>query len=204
VLTTLSFSGCSPKRPFDKPEFKEIGSNETAFIVPLTGSTDKQAGFMSEKYLQDNKVATKRIPIPHEWVQDGKKANNGHYQATIQVIIVNRTPYSVTWTKYKNGQDGDLDARRIPVESTESIGFTIPISVTAMISEEDAAKFLNKYTEKRSLADVVDTDVNAYIKTKSSERPVQSSEDYHPWKGIRRCKGVLRPVRYYPDPIRYD
>lgn len=160
-LVLFAFVSCS-RQPYDVPEFVEIGTNETAFIVPLTGNTSDQTQLMSEDYLRKNMVASKRVQIPHEWVKTGRKANQGEWKDTIAVIKVDRTPVSVTWSvEPKN--------TRVGVESKESIGFTVPISLTAMIYEEDAPKFLNKYTSS-SLSTVVNTDVNAFIRTEASAR----------------------------------
>jgi hypothetical protein len=115
VSVTLTLMGC---QPFDKPEFVDIAPNETVFVVPLTGSTSDQAKFMSVEFLEKNMVATKRIQIMHDWVQDGRGVGNGHYAPTIKVIKVDRTPVSVTWLS------GDKD-KKIEVESIESIGFSV-------------------------------------------------------------------------------
>lgn len=159
LVTIVMATSC---RPYDRPEFVDIDSNETAFIIPLVQDTKSQAKYMSEEYLRENMIATKRVQIPHMWVQTGRAPFSGNWVATVRVIKVNRTPVSVTW----NGNDSKT---AVMLESKESIGFTLPISLTAMISEEDTPKFLNKYTSSKSLLDVVNTDVNAFIKTKSSE-----------------------------------
>lgn len=171
IIAVSLFTGCA-KQPYDKPEYKDIPSNCTAFLIPTNGKTASQAQFMSEDYLRDNKVAKTSVQINHEWVKTGKKANDGYYRALETLVLVDRTPYSVTWTKYVgNGNtDSDLNPLRIAVESKESVGFTIPISLTASITEPDAVSFLYKYTEGRTLKSVVDTDVNSYIKTRAAAK----------------------------------
>lgn len=168
LALVVGLSACGWK-PYDVPEFVDIPANATAFVVPLTGETSNQAQFMSEAYLESSKVNVKRIQIPHVWVKTGAGEGDGKYMPTIAVLMLDRTPVSVTWTKYEPGTQ-NLSATRIPVESSESIGFTIPISLTVMISEKDAAKFLAKYTAGRTLRSVVDTDVNSYIKTQAANR----------------------------------
>ena len=73
IIVTLSaliaLSGC---KPYDRPEFIEIDTSETGFLIPLEGNTDKQVAFESEHYLNECKVATKRVQIPHRWVQTGR------------------------------------------------------------------------------------------------------------------------------------
>ena len=161
VLLALVFMTSCGRVPYDTPEFVEIKANETAFVVPLVGKTSGQTEFMSEDYLRENMVATKRVQIPHEWVQMGRKRTKGEYKPTMAVILVDRTPVSVTWENTET---------KVAVESKESIGFTIPISITAMIEQSDAPKFLYKYTANRGLGSVVNTDVNAFVKTLASER----------------------------------
>ena len=153
----LSLTGC---RAYDTPEFIDIKSNETAFLIPLTGKTSDQTTLMSEAYLQKNLVATKRVQITHDWVQTGRDTNEGKYVANVKLIVVDRTPVSVTWS------DSDT-AHRISVESSESIGFVPGVSLTAMIDEPDAPRFLYKYAGK-PLLDVVNSDVNNYIKGRFS------------------------------------
>ncbi len=149
LLLLASLTSC--QKPFDKPEFIDIGTNETAFVVPLTGATSDQKAFMSIEYLEKNMVATKRIQISHEWVQTGRRSTEGQYLPSIKVIKVDRTPVSATWTSTSGNQ-------KVGVESIESIGFTVGLSVTAMIEATDAPP----------LKDIVNTDVNAYIKSRCS------------------------------------
>ena len=50
----------------DLEELLEIKPNETSFLIKLEGDTKTgQAKFMSEEFLEQNKVATKRISFPH-------------------------------------------------------------------------------------------------------------------------------------------
>ena len=61
VLISLTVFGCYPAQI---PEIIPILSYETAFVVPLEGSTGNQGKFMSEEYLNDKKIAAKRITVP--------------------------------------------------------------------------------------------------------------------------------------------
>ena len=60
-------TGCV--KPYDTPEFVTIEASQTAFLIPLTDDTSNQASFASEELLEQAKVATKEIQIPHRWVQ---------------------------------------------------------------------------------------------------------------------------------------
>ena len=70
AATTLSLTSCV--KPYDKPEFVVIEPSQTAFLVPLIGDTSEQSSFESEEMLNELKVATKEIQIPHRWVQTGR------------------------------------------------------------------------------------------------------------------------------------
>src|SRR5262245_30917953 len=61
----LTATGCF--KPYDRPQFIEIDTSETGFLIPLEGDASVQAKFQSEEYLKQRKVATKRIRITHRW-----------------------------------------------------------------------------------------------------------------------------------------
>jgi len=159
LISTMAMVSCSQK-PFDKPEFKDVGPNETAFLIPITGKTSDQSTLASEDYLKKNQVAAKRVQITHTWVQTGRNEWEGEWMANVLLIKVDRTPVSVTWLP---PPDGDK-ATAVGVEDKESTGFTPGVAVTAMIDETDAAKFLYKYANK-PLKDAVNSDVNNYVKS---------------------------------------
>src|SRR5207248_7389998 len=46
-------------RPYDVPEFIEVDSSESAFLIPLEGDTSSQAAFQSVEFLKEKKVAAK-------------------------------------------------------------------------------------------------------------------------------------------------
>lgn len=149
-----TLTGC---KPYDKPEFVEIGPNETAFVIPMEGDTKKQDSFESEEFLVENMVAAKRIEIPHKWVKTGRTPGSGEYQDTIRVIKVDRTTVTREWT---------TDSKQgIKVESKDSIKFTVGVSATAqIIDDKDAAKFLYWYSG-RTLAEVMDTEIRNRFET---------------------------------------
>lgn len=69
AITAMMLSLTSCIKPYDKPEFVVIEPSQTAFLVPLIGDTTNQENFESEEMLNELKVATKEIQIPHRWVQ---------------------------------------------------------------------------------------------------------------------------------------
>lgn len=156
--------GC---RPYDRPEFIEIDTSETGFLIPLEGSTENQVSFESEKYLDQRKVATKRVQIPHRWVQMSRMPWVGDWMGTVRLVKVDRSPVTREWTAEA---DSGTDERNqaIWIESNDSVGFSVGFNGTAYIREEDTARFLYMYRSK-SLADMMDTEVRARIQSVAAE-----------------------------------
>ncbi len=153
-------------RPYDKPSFKDIESNETAFLIPLFPDegtqTSDQVKIDSEAFYEQNQVSQKKIQIPHKWIQTGRFVRNGYYTDTVKVITVSRTPISGTW---------DYDSTEaVKLETKENSGFRIPMAYTIRIKSEDCAKYLYNYSPERSLQDVINSDVNKWIIGKMNER----------------------------------
>jgi hypothetical protein len=73
LLATLSLAGCV--NSFDRPEYVEIETSETGFLIPPEGGATLQARFQLEDYLKQRKVATKRVQILHRWSQEGRWFN---------------------------------------------------------------------------------------------------------------------------------
>jgi hypothetical protein len=164
VLAAFVLTGCI--RSYDKPEYAEIDTSETGFLIPLEGDTNQQARFESVEYLQGRKVAAKRVQISHRWNQEGRFSNDGHWFATVRLVKVNRSPVTREWTaESKSTQTRD---KAIWIESADSVGFSMGFTCTAFIDEKDAATFLYWYPSG-SLADVMDTEVRARTQQASAE-----------------------------------
>ena len=60
ILVAIVTTGC---KPYDQPEFVEIDTSETGFLIPLEGKTDSQTTFESERYLNRffGRSATPRV-----------------------------------------------------------------------------------------------------------------------------------------------
>jgi hypothetical protein len=160
-------------RDFDKPEYQEVDTADTAYLVPLEGDTTSQAKFDSEQFLEDKKVASKRVQITHRWNQTGRWMNDGEWIANVRLIKVNRSPITREWTADSRSGTSPRD-QAIWVESQDSVGFSMGFTVTGYIKEEDASKFLYWYpsTDKdgtASLAQVMDTEVRARVQQAVSE-----------------------------------
>lgn len=138
-------SGC---RPYDVPEFEEVGNSETAFLVPLEGDIAKQKS-MSKEDLASNVVVAKRVQITHRWVSTGRMPWTGEYVDTVRLIKVDRAPVTVKMS----------DQNGIWVESRDSVGFSTGISITGRIPDRDASIiFLQNYPGD-SLAGVLEDEV---------------------------------------------
>jgi hypothetical protein len=164
-LLSLGLTGCV--RPFDMPEYSEIDTSETGFLIPLEGNSGAQAKFQSEEYLRELKVAAKRVQITHRWSQEGRLPNSGRWIATVRLIKVNRSPVTREWTaEASTGTTAKNQA--IWVESSDSVGFSMGFTCTAFIPEEEAARFLYWYPSG-SLAGVMDTEVRGRIQQMAAE-----------------------------------
>ena len=141
-------------RPYDKPEFRNIEPSQTAFLVSLI-NTDEQASFESEEMLNQAKVATKEVQIPHRWVQTGRWHWYGEWKPSATLIVVERKPVSRSW---ESGNTTEASVRAIFGETSDAIGVYVGMNCTAMIEEADAAKFLYRYNNT-PLDVVIDNDI---------------------------------------------
>lgn len=153
----VSFTGCV--RPYDKPEYVEVGPNETAFVIPMF--TDENVKTEDQVHLNENvefykknMVSSKLIQIPHKWIKTGRTARSGYYKGTVRVITVDLTPRSGNWLQN--------DKNAIKVETAASQGITIPMSYTVRIKPEDAALYLSYY-KAVDFQSVIDTQINRFF-----------------------------------------
>lgn len=141
LAASLSLMGCA----YDVPEYHEIGSSHTAFLVPLEGDTQKQAAFDSSEFLQKHMVAVKRVQIPHRWVDTGRLPGNGYWADTMRLITVDRAPVTREWNADSTSGTSNKN-EAIWAESQDSVGFSTGITCTARIPDDDSAiKFLYNY-----------------------------------------------------------
>lgn len=164
-LVVVFGTGC---RKFDVPELVEISPSQTAFMIPLDGKSSNQASFASEKFLAEAKVATKRIQIPHRWLQMGRFSSNGKYIPTMRVIIVERKPVTREWTD-EDDTGTSVKNQAIVAETRESLRLVARMNCVAQIDEDDAVRFLYRYNQK-TLEDVMDTEIRARIESKFVEQ----------------------------------
>ncbi|MEY2499499.1 MAG: hypothetical protein QOD12_3055 [Verrucomicrobiota bacterium] len=165
ALIPFGFGGCV--RAYDRPEYAEIDTSETGFLIPLEGDSNVQAKFQSEEYLRALKVAVKRVQITHRWSQEGRLPNDGQWIPLVRLIKVNRSPVTREWTAdAASGTTAKNQA--IWIESSDSVGFSMGFTCTAFIPEEQAARFLYWYPSA-SLANVMDTEVRGRMQQIAAE-----------------------------------
>jgi hypothetical protein len=173
LLCSLSLLGLTAGcvRQYDRPEYVEIDTSETGFLIPLEGDSTEQVKFQSEDYLKQHKVATKRVQITHRWSQEGRWPTDGKWIPIVRLVKVNRSPVTREWmTMQTTASVGAIQRadKAIWIESGDSVGFSMGFTCTAFIPEEDASKFLYWYPSG-SLADVMDKEVRARIQQAAAE-----------------------------------
>jgi len=153
-------AGCTP---YKTEQFVEIKSNETAFVIPLEGATkDAQGKFDSVQFLEEKKVASKRITIPLRDRSLGRMYWDLEYIPTVRVITVDRSPVSRHWTPEKSTGTTEKN-EALHVESLDSIGFFLGINVTAAIEEQDTAVYLYNFPTGKLLSEVIDNEIKAFV-----------------------------------------
>lgn len=157
-------AGCGA---YDVPEYKEITPSQSAFMVPMSGQTSNQKQFMSEKFLETAKVATKRVQIPHEKIVTGRTWVDYKFVPSMRLIVVERRPETREWTN-SNTTGTSASNQGLAAESKESIGFTVGMCCSSQIDEADAARFLYRYNNK-SLSEIMDFEVRARVEGKFVE-----------------------------------
>lgn len=164
LLVSTFFVGCV--RPYDKPEYVEVGPNETAFVIPMFTDenlkTEDQVQLNNDtvEFYKKNMVSSKLIQIHHRWIQTGRFIRDGYYKATERVITVDLTPKSGNWLQN--------DKNAIKVETAASQGITIPMSYTIRILPEDAALYLSYY-KSVDFQSVIDTQINRFFAQRAGE-----------------------------------
>ena len=168
LLALPLFAGCI--KPFDKPEYIEIDTSETGFLIPLEGDGKEQSKFQSEDYLKQRKVAAKRVQILHRWSQEGRLDNDGRWIPSVRLVKVNRSPITREWTTQQapTGTVAHRSDKAIWIESGDSVGFSMGFNCTAFISEDNAAKFLYWYPSG-SLTEVMDHEIRGRIQQVAAE-----------------------------------
>lgn len=148
ILAFMALASLAVPQPaqayYDKYDYTEaiyVLPNQSAFVIPDVGANkDTQAQFGSKAYYEQNKVASKRILIPH-----AKLVNSGgwsdFYVPTARVTLVNRTPFNKEWVTDTNRGTSNRN-EGMPCQSAEGLNVTVGVSIGASVREEGAAKYL--------------------------------------------------------------
>ena len=138
LLLLLGFvfmlSSCLFIKPYDRPEYVNVGTNETAFVIDLfadDNSENSQTKVTAD--MNYKKVNEKLVRIPHKWVKTGRLPSSGKYVAKLMVVSVSNSPITGTWEN------------EIKVETKGSQGFTIPMKYGIRVTQDNSEKFLSKF-----------------------------------------------------------
>jgi hypothetical protein len=157
----LSLTGCI--KPVEPKLLITASPNETMFVVPLIGENQKgQDKFNSEEYFNQKKVAVREFQVPHRWLQTGRFEYDGKWIPAVSVIKVDRSPVTVAFDVTKETE------APVWVESADSVGFSTGFSVSAMIEEQDTARFLYRY-QAAGLKTVIAKEVRARIQAVAAD-----------------------------------
>lgn len=127
-------TSCLFIRPYDKPEYVSIGTNETAFLIDQFADDKSENGQVKVNGDANYRsVNSKLVKIGHKWVQTGRMRGTGHYIASEIVIAVSNSPVTGTW------------ANDIKVETRGSQGFTVPMKWGIRVKPENSERFLRNF-----------------------------------------------------------
>jgi hypothetical protein len=180
-------------REYKEPLVVEANPNETLIVAPLEGDNlNSQAKLDSVAYLEEQKVATKRVELGQRWLQTGRLPNSGGWIPKQQAIKVDRTPVNLEWTADSNRGSSSAN-QGIIGEDKNSVSFSVNWYVTATVLESEAHKYLYWYgidsnsimqtqgypysVNARQLKDVVDTEVRRMVSKLFAEETGKRSLD---------------------------
>lgn len=173
AVAAMGLTGCI--RPYDKPELVEITPSQSVVVIPLEGKTSDQGKNPSADFYKQHLVYSKRVQVPHKWIQMGWFTSDGKYVPTVRVIVVERKPVVREWTDA--GDTGTSTKNQAFVaESGESIGFKARMTASAQIDEENVPDFLYRYNGK-PLEEIMDTDLRNYAAGVFTEECAKLSVD---------------------------
>lgn len=180
-------------REYQEPLVVEANPNETLIVAPLEGNNlDSQAKLDSVAYLEEQKVATKRVELGQRWLQTGRLPNSGDWIPKQQAIKVDRTPVNLEWTATSD-RGSSSSNQGIIGEDENSVSFSVNWYVTATVLESEAHKYLYWYgidsasiretqgypyaVNARQLRNVVDTEVRRMVSKLFAEETGKRSLD---------------------------
>lgn len=136
----------------DWPEIYFILPNESAFYIPDIGANkDDQTKFMSEEYLNTNKIAAKRFQVPHVKLT-GSSYGFDYYVPAGRLIIVDRTPYAREWTADAVRGTSQVN-EGFKCQSKDGLDVQVGVAIAASVYEQDAPRFLYRFGVKPPVGD---------------------------------------------------
>lgn len=157
ALIALFFSSCAPYKTLD---VVEVQSNETAWAIPLDAmSKDGQVKFDSVAFLNQKKIASKRIMVDKVKRDTGRMYWDIEWIPTTRVIKVDRSLVTRQWTDGAGGKSEDDFA--IGVVTQDSVKLRVGLTITASIEEDDASTYLY-YHGARALSEVLDQNIRSF------------------------------------------
>ena len=150
--------GCSPVKVLD---VVEIQPNETAWAIPLDAQAQNgQVKFNSVDFLNQKKVAAKRIMVDKVERQIGRFYFDIEWIPAIRVVKVDRSLVTREWTDTdKTGTSQKNEA--IQVVTKDSVQLKVGLTITASIEEDDASTYLYYHGDK-PLAAVTDSNIRSF------------------------------------------
>ena len=197
-LITFTFMACKPKA---HSEFKDIGPNDTAYLIALDGNTqENQKHLKSMEFLESHKVQAKRIIIPNVVIDKCPECSDNNDSKWVELpsaklVIVSHSPVTRQWTADPtSGTRSDNEA--IKAESNESIDFSIAGTATAHIPDTDATKFLYHFGEV-TLDKVMDRDIRPFIEKTAFDLFAMHDYEWATKNKVLVADSVLKIARDY-------
>lgn len=158
-VASLLAVGCAPVKVLD---VVEIQPNETAWAIPLDAqSQDGQVKFNSIGFLNQKKVAAKRIMVDKVERKIGRMWFDIEWIPAIRVIQVDRSLVTREWTDTDKTGTSSTKNEAIQVVTKDSVQLKVGLTITASIEEDDASTYLYYHGAKK-LADVTDTNIRSF------------------------------------------
>lgn len=160
TVIVLAAMQASCMKPPKIPDVVEVKSNETAWAIPLDGSSSaNQVKFNSVSFLDQKKVASKRIWIDKVEKKIGRFDWEIEWIPATRVITVDRSLVTRQWTDSDTGTS--KDDQGVGVVTKDSVKLRVGLTVTASIDEDDASTYLY-YHGARPLSQVLDQNIRSF------------------------------------------
>lgn len=174
-------TGCAPYKTLDVVEIKP---NETAWVIPLDGTSQGgQVKFNSVDYLNQHKVASKRVMIDKVPRSTGRMYYDIEWIPAVRIIRVDRSLVTAKWAD--KGND-------IGLVTKDSVRIRVGLTVTASIEEDDASKYLYIHGE-RPLSEVMASSLKSFAEAELTREYSQYS------LGEAQTNGALIYAKLFED-----